>query len=314
VLVPSVLNAVSIGVFSAVWKKVSLLLNVMENHRTDIEYEDALIAKVFAFEFVNKYAACFYAAFAKKYFVEGDPCDPTCFDELSSTLGTLFITELAVGNAQAVLTSIMGQKKRAAEESLGVDPDRMMSQVEKQFTAETFDKTLGTFINYQEMTFQFGYATLFSSAFPLAPLLAFINNFVKIRVVAWKLLQVSRRPEPEGCEDIGTWYSILDLISLLSVVTNGMLIFFVAESYTDALWTTRFGMFLMFEHILILGKVAAGIFIEDVPSSTTIQLKRQEFIASKVIDNAADDNADLGKTKEAMGGFDIGETDTDPMF
>jgi hypothetical protein len=46
VLVPSVLNAVSIGVFTAVWKNVSLMLNVMENHRTDIEYEDALIAKV----------------------------------------------------------------------------------------------------------------------------------------------------------------------------------------------------------------------------------------------------------------------------
>jgi hypothetical protein len=88
-------------------------------------------SKTFSFEFVNKYAACFYAAFAKKYFVEGDPCDPTCFDELSSTLGTLFITELAVGNSQAVIMSNLAKAKRAAEESEGVDPDKIMSQVKE---------------------------------------------------------------------------------------------------------------------------------------------------------------------------------------
>ena len=74
-LVPSVINGGMIFVFSAGWKVVSLKLNENENHRTDTQFEDALIAKTFSFEFVNKYAACFYAAFFKKYFVEGDPCD-----------------------------------------------------------------------------------------------------------------------------------------------------------------------------------------------------------------------------------------------
>ena len=74
-LVPTVFNAASIQIFTKVWKIVSLALNSFENHRTDTQFEDALIAKTFAFEFVNKYAACFYAAFFKKYFVEGDPCD-----------------------------------------------------------------------------------------------------------------------------------------------------------------------------------------------------------------------------------------------
>ena len=225
------------------------------------------------------------------------------------------MTELAIGNTTEVFGSIMGQKKREAEEKLGVSPDRKMSMVEKQYTAETFDKMLGTFREYQEMTFQFGYATLFSAAFPLAPLLALINNFVEIRVDGWKLLQCCRRPEPAGCEDIGTWYVILDLISTFSVITNGLLVFFVAAAYTPAgSWTTRFVVFIVFEHILIGAKVLAAALVPDVPQSTEIQLKRQQFIESKVIDNAPDDLAEALAHQDVDTGYEIAEQDDDPMF
>mmetsp|Transcript_5526 Transcript_5526/g.7176 ORF Transcript_5526/g.7176 Transcript_5526/m.7176 type:complete len:373 (+) Transcript_5526:2-1120(+) len=313
-IIPSIANAVSITIFSILWKKVSLLLTIHENHRTDTAFEDSLIGKTFSFEFVNKYAACFFAGFAKKYLVTNDQCDPSCFDELSTTLGTLFIVELAVGNAAEVLTSIIAVKKKQAEESAGVSPDRVISQVEKQYSMEPFDKLLGTFRQYQEMAFQFGYATLFSVAFPLAPLLAFISNFVEIRVDGWKLLQCTQRPEPEGVEDIGTWYSILDLISTLAVVTNGLLLFFVAEGFVEYTWTTRFVFFIIFEHILLLAKFAAGVLIPDVPLSTEIQLQRQEFVASKLIDNVADDTADLGGEENADVSFDIKDSDEDPVF
>jgi hypothetical protein len=313
-IIPSMANAVSITVFTTIWKTVSLKLTVFENHRTDTGFEDSLIGKTFAFEFVNKYAACFFAGFAKKFLVKGEQCDPTCFDELSTTLGILFIVELAVGNATEVLTSIMAVKKKQAEESAGVSPDRPPSQVEKQYTMEPFDKLLGTFRQYQEMAFQFGYATLFSVAFPLAPLLAFISNFVEIRVDAWKLLQCTRRPEPEGIEDIGTWYSILDLISTLAVLTNGLLLFFVAEGFREKKWTERLVYFICFEHILLIAKFAAGVLIPDVPKSTKIQLDRQKFLASKLIENIADDSADLGGEEQADASFQIAEQDEDPML
>jgi hypothetical protein len=41
---------------------------------------------------------------------------------------------------------------------------------------------------------QFGYVTMFSSAFPLAPLFAFLNNIFEIRVDAAKLCFFYRRP------------------------------------------------------------------------------------------------------------------------
>ena len=40
---------------------------------------------------------------------------------------------------------------------------------------------------------QFGYATLFAVAFPMAPLLAIVNNVIEIRSDSFKLVNVHRR-------------------------------------------------------------------------------------------------------------------------
>ncbi len=51
---------------------------------------------------------------------------------------------------------------------------------------------------------QFGYASLFVVSFPLAPLLALINNYFEIRVDSFKLLHNTARPVPRKAQDIGT--------------------------------------------------------------------------------------------------------------
>ena len=38
-------------------------ISFAENHRTQTKFNDALIFKLFAFQFVNSYASCFYIAF-----------------------------------------------------------------------------------------------------------------------------------------------------------------------------------------------------------------------------------------------------------
>lgn len=72
--------------------------------------------------------------------------------------------------------------------------------------------------------FRYGYATLFVAAFPLAPLMAFVNNYIEIRIDAWKLCQNCRRPMPSGAEDIGTWQAILEIMSVAAVMCNCALV------------------------------------------------------------------------------------------
>ena len=55
--------------------------------RTETEFEDALIGKLFAFNFVNSYASLFYIAFIKQNFVA---CTGSCIEELAIALAIIF--------------------------------------------------------------------------------------------------------------------------------------------------------------------------------------------------------------------------------
>lgn len=67
---------------------------------------------------------------------------------------------------------------------------------------------------------QFGFITLFVASFPLAPLLALINNIIEVRVDAWKFTTQFRRPVASKAHSIGAWQEILNGVAVLSVVTN----------------------------------------------------------------------------------------------
>lgn len=67
---------------------------------------------------------------------------------------------------------------------------------------------------------QFGFVTLFVASFPLAPVLALVNNLFEIRVDAWKITTQFRRVIPEKAQDIGAWQPILQGVAILAVATN----------------------------------------------------------------------------------------------
>lgn len=67
---------------------------------------------------------------------------------------------------------------------------------------------------------QFGFVTLFVASFPLAPILALVNNLFEIRVDAWKMTTQFRRIMPEKAQHIGAWQPILQGIAILAVATN----------------------------------------------------------------------------------------------
>lgn len=67
---------------------------------------------------------------------------------------------------------------------------------------------------------QYGFVTIFVSAFPLAPLFALLNNIFEMRLDAQKFLRFYRRPVPHRAPNIGVWFRILDVLGKISVVSN----------------------------------------------------------------------------------------------
>ena len=115
-VVGSAMNAVAIVLLEMLYKIIAIKINDMENYRTDSEYENGLIRKLFLFQFINAYLALFYIAFIKPFTKElfgvrlyckgyGNYLEilrrygsNLCLEELSINLAILFVTRIVVSN------------------------------------------------------------------------------------------------------------------------------------------------------------------------------------------------------------------------
>ena len=82
---------------------------------------------------------------------------------------------------------------------------------------------------FYPLVIQYGFVTIFVSAFPLAPLCALINNIFELRLDAKKLLVHHRRPVAIRVKDIGIWLQIMESLGRISVITNALIIAFTSE-------------------------------------------------------------------------------------
>uniref|UniRef100_A0A8D0XYB8 Anoctamin n=1 Tax=Sus scrofa TaxID=9823 RepID=A0A8D0XYB8_PIG len=236
----SLISFIIIMILNTIYEKVAIVITNFELPRTQTDYENSLTMKMFLFQFVNYYSSCFYIAFFKGKFVgyPGDPvywlgkyrneeCDPGgCLLELTTQLTIIMGGKAIWNNIQEVLLPwIMNLIGRCRTVS---GAEMRTPRWEQDYHLQPMGK-LGLFYEYLEMIIQFGFVTLFVASFPLAPLLALVNNILEIRVDAWKLTTQYRRMVPEKAQDIGAWQPIMQGIAILAVVTNAMIIAFTSD-------------------------------------------------------------------------------------
>lgn len=78
--------------------------------------------------------------------------------------------------------------------------------------------TLVSSLLLNPLVLQFGFTTIFVAAFPLAPLLALLNNIIEIRLDAYKFVTQWRRPLASRAKDIGKLDSELVFCKNLSIL------------------------------------------------------------------------------------------------
>jgi len=75
------------------------------------------------------------------------------------------------------------------------------------------------------MVVQFGYVVLWSSIWPLAGVMAFINNIFETRGDAFKIAVHNRRAIPSRTDTIGPWLDVLAFLTWLGALTNSALVY-----------------------------------------------------------------------------------------
>ncbi|RYH29728.1 hypothetical protein EON65_07515 [archaeon] len=137
---------------------------------------------------------------------------------------------------------------------------------------------------------------------------------LELRVDAWKLCQQCRRPEPRSAEDIGTWYVILEIISVFCVLVNSALVAFTGDNAINYPWYSRVWIFFGMSVGILLVKQYIAATIPDVPEEVEIQLKRNKFFLDKVLYSKPDDDDDvLMSSSRADNKYIIRINDDDPL-
>ncbi|WAR15021.1 ANO7-like protein [Mya arenaria] len=263
----AVVNLIVIMILGRIYEKLALKMTQWEMHKTQTEFEDQLTFKVFIFQFVNFYSSIIYIAFFKG---SEDCNNGGCLVELAQQLAVIMIGKQIINNAQEI---IVPHIKARWEEDYNL--------IENE----------GLFQEYLEMVLQFGFITIFVAAFPLAPLFALLNNWLEIRIDAHKFTCETRRPVADRAQDIGVWFSIMDALAQIAVISNAFLIAFTSEFLPRLLYRyqynwnleVRLAFVIIFEHVVFGVCRLIDIMVPDVPESLSLKIKRERYLAKQAL-------------------------------
>lgn len=230
----AMLNAFCMVVLTQIYKRIAEKLTDWENPRTKTEYENNIIIKLFAFEFVNSYGTLFYMAFLRSVTIPGgffglgydDDCgSDSCMSLLtiqismallikpfprffSSVIVPFITTFLKRLKKSKNLKNIAEQINEIAIEGGKVREGQLTFQEFQEYIFISTEKNkieLGASIRneYMEKVLLFGYIMLFSASFTLGPLVLLLVLLFDIRVDAKAYLWTHRRDVAEPVQNIG---------------------------------------------------------------------------------------------------------------
>ena len=208
------------------YRSVARRLTALENHRTQAAHDRSLLIKRFAFEACDAYIALFYIAFELQDVLR-----------LRQELIALYTTDTLRRVLLETLLPLASNwraaraSNRAALHATADEPSSPDGRLSARTAAAASARTAALaselalepyedFDDYLEMVIQFGYVTLFASAFPRAAALSLACNLLELLADSFKLVALCRRPRPVRSASIGGWLVCLYVLMLASIYTN----------------------------------------------------------------------------------------------
>jgi anoctamin-10 len=270
--IPVVIHAVSILTLNTIYRRIAKKLTDWENHKLQTDYDNSLILKRFLFEAFDCYIALFYLAFYA--------CD---VDRLRMELIAVF----NIDSFRRILTEVVIPMCLHKINKKVVDDGHPQDLDLNEY--ESFD-------DWMEVLIQFGYVTLFASAYPLASLVMFGALMIEMRSDCYKLTYLCQKPTGEQVSNIGMWKHLLQFMVWFSCLTNCLLFGFTSDQMMhympnfyfrddegvthmvhDKGWVAILVIFAL-ERVLIYLGLGLNAMIPSIPEKLEIQLKRRKYV------------------------------------
>ncbi|CAM8978791.1 unnamed protein product [Rhodiola kirilowii] len=234
------------------------------------EYQaNSLVYKVFGLYFMQSYIGLLYHALFHRNF-------NTLREML---LERLIITEVLQNFVESSLPYLkyMYNMHKAFRNSkknsvLSEGKVKFTTKTEKEYLKPTYAASIGEefedglFDDYLELALRFGLVMMFACAFPLVFALAFLINLMEIRMDAFKLLTMFKRPVPRVAETNGAWLNIFQFLIVTSICTNCAILICLYDK--QGKWNIEPGLaaILVMEHVLLLVKFGISRFVPEEPA------------------------------------------------
>ncbi|KAJ8918003.1 hypothetical protein NQ315_011456 [Exocentrus adspersus] len=217
---------------------VARKLTQFENPRSQSEFDRHFTLKAAMMAFGNMFFPMFYLAFFKGRFYthpgepnewkipgifQADVCKVSgCLIDLTMQLMFVMIVKHACFSMLEFMIPYLTRYKNYKHRFRDIP---VCTQWEEDFVlvAPTGNHLFGEYIKLVQ---QYGFMILFLVAFPLAPIVALINNLIELRLDAIKILTTYRRAAMRKTAGIGEWNEMIKIITFFGTVSNPFLIAF----------------------------------------------------------------------------------------
>jgi len=290
--VPIILRALVVTTINQRYSRFAETLAEWENHETVRGHRGSVILKRVLFEAFDAYIILFYLMVYER--------DVSMLRlELVGCFNMDTIRRVAVECVLPRVVNYFAKDKKGASKK---DDDQEKTG---HLTAEAELEAYDSFDDYIEMVIQFGYVSLFASAYPLAAFCAIFANIVEIRSDLWKLTHLSRRMTPVRTNDIGMWKLSLTAIAWLSSTTNLIIFaftssqlrqwlpdYYVSDAAGNSMPKTSTDaheillVILLIEHCLIILSILGRNALPRVPASVRIEVQKRLWYNEKLASEA----------------------------
>jgi len=288
--------AICVEIINAQLTKVAKYLTVEENHRTQSEHDTHLLAKAFAFKFVNSYFVLYYIAFFKKHanlFGSHLHCiRDDCLLDLQLALAIFMFVRLVFQNIYEFISPKFNMWARQFSSETAYkwhnlfNPSNRLEQAdmspgELQSKREAYDP----FMDFDETLITHGYATLFAVSAPWVVTATLFWIMIETVLDVKNLTETTQRPLPIKMRTNEPWDTAFDVYGVLAAITNITMLVFASKQYENWTFTEKLMLFILIIHMILIAKLIIKFVFPEIPRSVALLNLKQANMVHRCLEN-----------------------------